>query len=328
MNIENLSKPSGIFKIQNTPSQEGLRCLLKKGKVEAIEGSLDGVDCHLRSSAEKLQGKIVIDYAQIASLLPKKWETNLASWKLGKKWVFEGEIGFNPFVVEGTIRGKDVEVLGYLVSQITGDIFWEDNQLTLHNFKILDPALSLSLPHFQALQTADSWEMQCSLLEMRNFRPSHLRSREKSGESKPFIVESLNFYSLKGDLMRPSSWTGSGDCSFSNHQEKESHFLDQPLSFFKNLGVDPHLLTPICGNALLKLEAGKCSFYALKEAYSEGKRCQFFLNNEGESYIDIQGNLHIDLKMKQMVPINLLESFTLMIRGSVAEPRYRLYPKM
>lgn len=93
----------------------------------------------------------------------------------------------------------------------------------------------------------------------------------------------------------------------------------------KNLGLDPGLLTPISGEVDFEFQQGKCVITKLKNVRSEGGRSEFYLPSAPmTSYLDLNGNVFVDLKMKQNVVLNLTEPFTLSIRGTFKEPRYSL----
>lgn len=64
----------------------------------------------------------------------------------------------------------------------------------------------------------------------------------------------------------------------------------------------------------------------LKDVYSKGKMSKFYLpNNSLPSYIDFDGNLHMQVRMKQYNLIfKLAELFTVTVQGTVKKPTYTL----
>jgi len=62
----------------------------------------------------------------------------------------------------------------------------------------------------------------------------------------------------------------------------------------------------------------------LKNAYSDGKRSKFYLSSYKDSFIGLDGELFIDIKMKQYVLLKITEPFTLSIRGNLSKTKYSL----
>jgi hypothetical protein len=93
----------------------------------------------------------------------------------------------------------------------------------------------------------------------------------------------------------------------------------------KKIGLDLGILTPVQGELDIELHGDKCYLMALKNAFSDGNRSEFYLAPSKElSYIDLSGKMHIDLKMRQDVMLKITEPFTLTIRGTLEKPRYGL----
>ena len=85
------------------------------------------------------------------------------------------------------------------------------------------------------------------------------------------------------------------------------------------------LLIPVRGSVEFLLEEGIVHFLDLSQAYSHGDRSEFFLSKKELSYIDLEGNLNIHIKMKQHVLLKITQPFTLSILGDVASPKYSLH---
>jgi hypothetical protein len=139
------------------------------------------------------------------------------------------------------------------------------------------------------------------------------------------LIRNCTLSHIHADLQDSHSLKGSGKLTFTNHIKKESTLLDVPLDMIKNLGLDPHLLTPIQGEVELELQGDKIYLVNLKDAFSEAKRSEFYLPPGRDlSYIDFDGKMRIDLKMRQDVALKLTEPFILTIRGTLDNPRYGL----
>src|SRR5262249_20899720 len=123
-----------------------------------------------------------------------------------------------------------------------------------------------------------------------------------------------------------ASLEGSGSLSFVNQFKKEASIWDVPLDMVKKFGLDPGLLTPVQGEIHMELRGDKFYLVSLDNSFSEGGRAEFYLPMEkGLSYIDLQGKVHIDLKMRQDVVLKVTQPLTLTIRGTLDKLRYGLH---
>jgi hypothetical protein len=79
------------------------------------------------------------------------------------------------------------------------------------------------------------------------------------------------------------------------------------------------------GELEVDLHGDRLYLTALKDAFSEGKRSEFYLApGRSSSYIGLDGKMHIDLKMRQDVTLKVTEACVLTIRGTLDNPRYGL----
>jgi hypothetical protein len=64
-----------------------------------------------------------------------------------------------------------------------------------------------------------------------------------------------------------------------------------------------------------------------KDVYSEGKLSRFYLPNAPySSYVDFDGNLHMQIRIKQYnLFFKLAELFTISIQGTCQHPTYTLH---
>ena len=126
---------------------------------------------------------------------------------------------------------------------------------------------------------------------------------------------------LHGQLGDLKSLQGFGSFNFSQRVKKESSLFDIPLTFLKDLGLDLDLFTPVMGEARLHLNEGKIFLTQLENAFSEGKRSEFYLAEE-PSFIDLNGKLFLNFRMKQNVVLKLVEPFLISVRGTFEKPKY------
>ncbi|MEC8306702.1 MAG: hypothetical protein VXZ72_02450, partial [Chlamydiota bacterium] len=58
---------------------------------------------------------------------------------------------------------------------------------------------------------------------------------------------------------------------------------------------------------------------------SQGGRSEFFLSKEAPSFIGLDGNISLHIRMKQHVLLKVTEPFTLSVTGSLSSPKYTLH---
>ena len=91
------------------------------------------------------------------------------------------------------------------------------------------------------------------------------------------------------------------------------------------MGLDLELLIPVAGNLDFEIRNKKFVITGMHDLYSENQRSKFF--SVGEPYMDFEGNLNIDVKMKQYVLFKITEKFVLSITGNIQKPEIKLMKK-
>jgi hypothetical protein len=117
--------------------------------------------------------------------------------------------------------------------------------------------------------------------------------------------------------------------SFLNSFRRGEALLEWPKNIFGRLvGLDLGLLVPVTGQFSFELKDGFFHLRDLKDAYSEGKRSQFFLvENENSPRIGLNGQIQILIRMKQFVLFKFTDAFMISIEGSLPNPQFRLQKK-
>ncbi len=326
----------GVFKLQENQETDlsVFFRVLKNGAFELshIKGEFSGIKPQLKKKGPQgvahLQGLIDIDFTKMRQLFARDAATPWQNLQLGKGFTLEGDFLFQQDNIkfQGELRGAQCELLGCHLQGLSTNLTYEPQRLKFEKFQILDPALTLTMRRLIVEETAADkiWTLACPTLQIREFQPSRLRKVGKQpSPEKPFVIRNFTLLNLMGDLNNPKSFSGECSLHFTNAEKKETSLFDLPLDFVKDLGLDPSLLVPIQGELDGHFENGRLLFTSLKGSYSEGRRTQFMLADHGDgSYIDFQGNLHIDLAIRQAVLLKIAESLTLGIRGSVEKPRY------
>jgi hypothetical protein len=334
----------GVVKLVDHPTSQGLTAVFKTQNDliswEKIQGNLLGVSVNLAPHPSRkidqafvLTGKLAIDHAQFYACLPEKIRERCQAFAIGPGYQFEGDLQVprgsqKGIEIHGVLTGKDFELFGITFEKLDARLDATNDHLWISQLKIQDDAGVLFLKKLDFHQTplTNTWEFQIPLIQVKEVRPSLFKKQgELSPEPKPFVIKNLSILDVKGNANDPLSWEGRGDLNFINAFKKETSLLDLPLEIIKNFGLDPGLLTPVQGEVDFELRGDKFYLLNMKNAYSEGKRSQFFLALDKEiSFIGLDGKLQIDLAMRQDVVLKLTEAFTLKIRGTLDKPRYGL----
>ena len=96
------------------------------------------------------------------------------------------------------------------------------------------------------------------------------------------------------------------------------------MEIISRLGLDISMLVPVQGTLEYAIKEGKIQLLQLKKCYSKGKRSQFHLIHSDPSYIDWNGKLHINLRVKQYALLKIAELFILSIYGNLESPHISL----
>ncbi len=328
-------KGSCLVQIKEEGQKEGIVATFSSsGCCEKIQGACRAMDVALqkKSSASKdliYVGHVQINFAELCPFLPKAVAEPIASLQLGDGYRMEGtfvvkENKENPVQFVGSLQGRQFEVLGYTFGAMQAEVDLSPERCTIEQLKVEDGSGTLTMKSCRILKEEGGWNVFAPLVYVKDFQPSRLsKKEEKPSSAKPFTIRNLSLYDISGYLGEKKSFSAAGSLNFTNIFKKEMSFFDLPFELMKDLGLDLNILTPVSGEVDFYLDSGKCHFKDLRSAYSEGRRSQFFFPTD-TSYIDLDGNWHVDLKMKQNVVLKWSESFVLLIRGKLDSPKYSL----
>ncbi|MBS0615729.1 MAG: hypothetical protein JSR58_04160 [Verrucomicrobia bacterium] len=227
----------------------------------------------------------------------------------------------------GIVQGEELALKGFLLHELQGDMTINPKGISITNLQIDDPAGHFSIKQIYVRKSiTGSWDTDIPLVKAHHFKPSLLRQTDgKLTKEKPFEIRSLvltDLFCEDGDMAR---LRGKGAFHFTNHVKRESSLFDIPLKMMKDLGLDFDLFRPESGDVKCLFREGRIYLTELENSYSEGRRSEFFLAPDLEpSYIDWQGNLHLNLRMKQDVALKLGEPFAITVRGTADKPSYGL----
>lgn len=334
------STPLGMIKLQENPKKEGLKILFLPSKEEisweSCQGSLYGLDVQLRKEASKkvkntdvLVGNIKIDGKEIIALVPEELQERVKKWKVGSGYELEGSLNLKkegPELLQfiGQLKGKDFSLFGYEFKALLSDAEITPSSITLKNLSCDDEAGHLQIKQIKLTKDIDQWTLDIPLVQAKDLRPSVMHKIDAENRPvKPLTIKNCTISGIKGVLGDLKTITGKGSLNFTNAYKKEYSLLDLPFEMLKDLGLDFNMLTPVIGEANFVISLEKCVLTDL-QAFSESRRSQFFLHESEKSYLDFDGNLHLDLKLKQDVTLKIAEPFTLNVRGKLEKPKYML----
>ena len=309
------------------------RALLKTGhdalkisweKQLNCQGTLQGLLVNVTKQDQAFVGRLKIEDGAVFSAFTKKEILKeISGFELEGAWKNEPS-GWH-FV--GKVQGKDATLKGYLVHELQGDITIHPKAVAITNLQIEDPAGQFACKQITVRKSiTGSWDTDIPLVKGHHFKPSLLRSTHgKHSKEKPFEIRSLvltDLFCSGNDIFH---LRGKGSFHFTNREKKESSIFDIPLKMMKDLGLDFDLFRPESGDVKCLFREGRIYLTELDNSFSEGRRSQFFLASDLEpSYIDWQGKLHLNLRMKQDAAFKLGEPFALTVRGTADKPSYGL----
>jgi hypothetical protein len=325
----------GMVKVQEHPKAPGLTLLFRKpgsGDLvyESIQGSLLGIETQFaKDGKQRLSGSLSFNPQQLSPLFSKEMRGVLKGFSLGKGYSIAGTIllGESPQFT-GELKGKQCVLMGCEFQNLHADLKITPTQVHLQQFSIHDTAGSIVVKQILMQKKGERWNLSVPHVQIRELKPSVLQQRVNPDKPlKPFTIKNLTFADIRGIFGDLSSFSGKGQLSFTNAVKKESsNIFEISLDLIKDLGLDLSLLSPVSGEMNIHLAGDKFYIEELRNTYSEGQRSEFYLASGEPSYIDVKGNVHLDLKMKQDVVLKIGESFILNIRGTLDKLRYGLAP--
>lgn len=306
--------------------------------IEKVEGDLFGLDFHFvpknlnnpLADRQSFFGSVKLNMEEMRPLLDGDLIQLVDELKLGSGYELSGELHFKGKdytkpIFQGFFKGRDFDLLGYQFKTCFSSITIDDNGADIHDFKISDDAITVDLKEIQMKPKNNDLALNVPEVMIKDLRPSLLQKRGKvRGRIKPFHIKNMVFTDVTGMLSEPKTLKGKGHLQFVNTFKQGANLLDIPIEIISRLGLDIGLLVPIQGEMDYVLKDGKVVFTKLKNSFSDNKRSYFFLWNKTESFVDLEGNMHIDIRMKQYVLFKITELFVLSVNGTLENPRFSL----
>jgi len=308
--------------------------------IHCIQGSFPGIDAafYLQAEDEKshLIGSARLDFKKLSPFMPPLIAEFFTELDMGKGYELKGNLHFDRKDISdvfftGLLSGKELELCGYVFRTLLAGVDIEPKEINISNLKISDPSGFFKMDTMVMRgEGSEPWTFSIPLLSFSEFRPSLLRDvGEDEGSISPLVIRGMHFREIQGVLEDKNTYTAEGELYFINSYKRQHTLLDVPSDVLgRIIGLDLELLVPVRGALRYYLKEGKFEITALDESYSEGDRSQFFLaNNKMPATLDLDGNLHIQVKMKQYVLFKLTEAFTIFVHGKLKHPQYHLQKK-
>ena len=303
-------------------------------QISSVEGTFGGIEASLHAHApNQLIGSVRFDAARAANWIPEDIGNAFRELEMGKNFELKGTLFLDLAHPEATrfqgiFSGKQVELFGYQLRTLLAQTEIEAKKVRIYDFQLSDSAGSLTIDEI-CMQTTGTqpWTIEIPKLLVRDLRPSLLHAPgEKPDPLTPLVIRELTLTNLTGLLDEPKTYTADGHVSFINSFKRQETVFDKPSNLFgRILGLDAELLIPVTGECLFTLKDGKYTLHDLKNAFSEAGRSEFFLMED--PYMDLDGNLHILVQMKQFVLFKFTESFVISIEGKLKKPEFHLRKK-
>ncbi|MBS0653451.1 MAG: hypothetical protein JSR39_08010 [Verrucomicrobia bacterium] len=344
LHVDLKGAPVGSVHICDHIKPEGIQAEFRSNGTalfwESILGSACGIDVQLKKAtssqmpnATVLTGNVNIDGSRLDAFFPKEMKEKFKNLKLGKGYEFKGDLVLwndskKGFQLNGQLLGHRFELLGYQFDRLRAVIEANPQSIQISKLGIDDEAGLFQIKKIAIDHNAsnEKWSFYIPLLQIKDLQPSLMKKIDsRDATVKPLVIRNLSLSEIRGDLNDPRGWAGEGHLNFTNAFKKESTLFETPIEMIKNFGIDPGLLTPIQGEIDIELRGDKFYLVNMKNSFSDGKRAQFFLSPADQTaFIDLNGNIHIDICMRQDVVLKLTEALTLTVRGTLDKPRYGL----
>lgn len=315
--------------------------------IEKAIGSLSGADFNLHRDPHvalnpeyhNLSGEIRWDVRKMSKYLNFDLRRSVENWQIGEGYSLKGNFamsksndgGAPALYAKGMLEGDNFEFKGYQFQKLMAKIDSNPDHTKITDLKVEDPSGFLQINTLDILKiNEEQSQLLIPIAVVNEFRPSLLRIAGSPAPEtfKPLVIHQLDLFNLNGILGEINSFSGNGKLSFANSQKKNFHnpLFAIPAEILSRIGLDLGVLNPVTGMIYFQLKEGKIHLTKFKDIFSEGKLSKFYLpNNNYPSYLDYEGNLHIQVRMKQYnLLFKLAELFTVTIQGTLQKPTFTL----
>lgn len=306
--------------------------------IQKIEGELAGLlfdftyqQDEKAPRAYTLAGIVHMDLEALQKRIPLSWQQKLAPLHLGQGYFYSGRFIVNvdhTVSLEGLLGGKNFEFLGYEFKSLSANCKYHHPKLELYDIKLHDLSGELKVEALFVDWDEVGPKLNLPRISVTNLNPSLLRKKEvPMGIHKPLVVDLFQLTDIQGYLHDVKTLTGQGRLTFHKSHKKQG-LLEIPAHLISRLGLDLNLFIPTEGSIVLEVKDEKIYLNKLVDVFSNDRHCRFHLAKSTQpSYIDFQGNLNVQIKMKQYVLLKLTEPFIISVEGTLLKPRYSFKKK-
>jgi len=316
--------------------------------IKRAEGSLKGIQFDMRKDpAEELSedaihllGHVDVDMQRAKSLFPDELSEKVLDWDIRSGYRLQGkwhlrkgtEADYSKNVhFRGTLEGKNFIVKGYQFDSLFANLEYTPHSVQIKDLTLTDFAGAIRSDQLDLVKGGDeNWYFSLPSLRIEKFRPSMLRAANQARPRfcKPLIIQSLLLQGCQGKLSDLSSIIGKGQLHFTNRSKRilQNTIFHIPADIVSRIGLDLSVLTPVVGSIDYMISEGRIRLARAKDVWSEGKLSKFYLSSHFPSTIDFEGNLDIQVRMKQNNLIfKLTELLTFDIKGHLFRPIYSIH---
>lgn len=283
-----------------------------------------------------LNGTVKVNGYGAANLFPAEIREKFITWSVGDGYLLKG----NWFVLRdlsssgkvrfsGLLLGKDFELAGFQFDTLTSKLEYTPTSISIKDFKISDESGSFTAEKIQMGLNDDFWYFSIPEVMVTKFRPSALRlvGFNRPTHQRPLIIREFQLKDFQGKVSDPASYTGEGELVFTNKSKNplQNTIFDVPAEILARIGLDLSVMTPVTGTILYDITNGYIHLKKFKDMFSERKLSKFYLSNQHISTMDFNGNLNLQIRMKQYnLLFKLTEPFAVNIHGPFTNPTYRV----
>lgn len=292
---------------------------LNQWKLFSLEGDICG--CFLKAYTQE-DDKISVK-ATVNPLVLRKFAGGKCLDGLGITKPFSILGTYHQDEFKGVFQATNFTLLNNSLASVHGEVLVDNEGMNIDELKIVDESVRGSISSIHVDYNGD---LDIEKMRLYNLRPSLLKSDNKTRKKiKPFVINKLKFDHIYGNIYNAPSIQGAGKLHFQNsfHQGTKS-FFNIPYELISRLGLDTGLLVPLQGDINMDIDQGKIYLTKLYNCYSEGKHSSFYFSSKRPSYVDFDGNLSVNIKMRQNVLLRFTQIFTLTITGELEKPVFGL----
>lgn len=301
--------------------------------IREIDGRFGGVEAsfHALDAGTTLIGSARIDFETVSKIIPQRIAQVFTDLKMGKGYELKGKLFLGDGIsFRGLFTGKQIDLFGFQLRTLLSQFEFDPDRIRLSDLKVSDSAGMLKIDELVAAANGDApWIISIPHLSILELRPSLLQKPGSTPQpAGPLVVREMKIDDFQGLLEDSKTYTAKGALSFINSFRREHTVFDIPSDLLGRIvGLDLELLIPACGILQYELKNGFFHLTRLIDSFSEGQRSEFFLVPEPLPMMDLDGNLHILVSMKQFVLFKLTESFQILIDGKLDDPQFHLQKK-